>query len=796
MDFDLKKKALRRLAESRSEEATLALQKEIDKSKSLLQSSADFVVLEQQLELLAIIGHRDAPHAMQILFNFLARLNSIALILPSNILANDESKSFYNADLLTVQIIGVAMGLRFLETTAVFTLLLALSSHESDAVRKKAFESLSHLAGYNMDVIYGDGKQGGIGVTPQKEIMDTILSFDEHELRRHSAALMKIVEGILSPTMQRISATSQTVTWSHAGIPNSDSISKLRQQSIVVLKRLYGLASDVVQKTSIISSLVQATRMHDLGQIGNDSVRLITRDTLDILSFFLSLVPHEEFEIIQKIEQKSYWIYHHAQSDDVVEASRAIETAINRSQEYEIYKTLIGYEGVFGDWSALKDGRLSRISTEESRIKIAAQYAESITSLNFAEWRGRILQYSKTRSGDLATFPVFYRFLELFASMRPELAVRLIENDDKALERFLIPILRGLGSSSESLTAGEIVLGWANSGRYLYPSIKQFLNNPRMDHSLLNTLFHKAIEQNDVRAVGLVVEIAVSNYVKSDRYLIDAYFLPALEALTAHSNADWIFDTWYRPQTKSLINDLGVEDIRVVLRNLETLGTIDFHAEEILYLLSGKAPEEVLDYLCDRMTSSRATKAKRMRTFDAIPFEFHKLPQAMSPYTREALTKVRSSYDGNYGMFVYAGARLIFVLFPEFSSQLERELLQYLKSTERSDIEFVLAILRHYKGQPPTHRVLKGIVRMLEPSSTLRNEVGAVLQSTGVVSGEFGFVEAYQSKREEMREWLSDPEQRIADFAEWYIAGLDEMISIERSRAEEEIALRRHAFGE
>jgi len=317
-----------------------------------------------------------------------------------------------------------------------------------------------------------------------------------------------------------------------------------------------------------------------------------------------------------------------------------------------------------------------------------------------------------------------------------------------------------------------------------------------MDHSLLNTLFQKAIEQDDVRAVGLVVAIAVSNYVKPDRYLIDAYFLPALEELTTLSNADWILDTWYRPQTKSLINDLEVADISVVLRNLEALITIDFHAEEILYLLSGKAPEEVLDYLCDRMMSSRATKTKRMRTFDAIPFEFHKLPQAMSPYIQEALTKVRSSYDGNYGMFVYAGARLIFVLFPEFSPQLERGLLQYLKSTERSDIEFVLAILRHYKGQPLTHRVLKGIVRILEPNSTLRNEVAAVLQSTGVVSGEFGFVEAYQSKREEVREWLSDPEERITDFAQWYIAGLDEMISTERSRAEEEIALRRHAFGE
>jgi hypothetical protein len=56
--------------------------------------------------------------------------------------------------------------------------------------------------------------------------------------------------------------------------------------------------------------------------------------------------------------------------------------------------------------------------------------------------------------------------------------------------------------------------------------------------------------------------------------------------------------------------------------------------------------------------------------------------------------------------------------------------------------------------------------------------------------------EAYARKREELMDWLDDPDQRVRQFAERYTAELGKMSVAEHRRAEEEIALRKHRYGE
>jgi hypothetical protein len=45
-------------------------------------------------------------------------------------------------------------------------------------------------------------------------------------------------------------------------------------------------------------------------------------------------------------------------------------------------------------------------------------------------------------------------------------------------------------------------------------------------------------------------------------------------------------------------------------------------------------------------------------------------------------------------------------------------------------------------------------------------------------------------------DWLDDPDQRVRQFAERYTAELGKMSVAEHRRAEEEIALRKHRYGE
>jgi len=56
--------------------------------------------------------------------------------------------------------------------------------------------------------------------------------------------------------------------------------------------------------------------------------------------------------------------------------------------------------------------------------------------------------------------------------------------------------------------------------------------------------------------------------------------------------------------------------------------------------------------------------------------------------------------------------------------------------------------------------------------------------------------EAYERKRKEVLDWLTDPDERVQHFAKWYIADLERMRDAEHRRAEEEITLRKFQYGE
>ena len=105
-------------------------------------------------------------------------------------------------------------------------------------------------------------------------------------------------------------------------------------------------------------------------------------------------------------------------------------------------------------------------------------------------------------------------------------------------------------------------------------------------------------------------------------------------------------------------------------------------------------------------------------------------------------------------------------------------------------------ILRNYHGESFTHDLCKLIVEMLPANDPLLNEIETALDTTGVVRGEFGFVEAYRQKKAEIEPWLSDPRESVQSFAKRYILSLDRQISAEQRRVEENLEMRKREYGE
>jgi len=186
----------------------------------------------------------------------------------------------------------------------------------------------------------------------------------------------------------------------------------------------------------------------------------------------------------------------------------------------------------------------------------------------------------------------------------------------------------------------------------------------------------------------------------------------------------------------------------------------------------------------------------QLSTFDAIPFQLHKLNEPLSKIPSDAIRVVREQYDGDYSLLIWRGARLLKTIFPGFPREFETELLNIVRAGGRTNCEFVLAILRNYEGEPFIHNVCKEIIRLLPLDSPLRTEVAIAMERTGVVTGEFGLAEAYERKMNEVNDWVTDPDAKVQEFAKWYVVNLENMSAAARKRAEEEIALRKHRYGE
>lgn len=795
MDFDLRIKALASLAASQTDAAIDALKQALQKAQTSLRKDTQYDLLEQSLAVLETIGHRFSDEAAAEIIAFIADIRTRQITYAAELSAFASNIATYqNTSTLAVRAIEVLLRLRYMATQTVTQALLKLSVDEDKDIRSKAIDGLKIITAYNLDVFYGSDNQSGIGGYPQEQVLELLLGFRDEELIEFQCAVLAIAESLLSPTIEGARWSSAAVTISRAATPAGGGVADIRGDTIRLLKRLYALVEGTSGKLSVIGVLNDATRPHHAPPGGDEATAMITRNTQDVLDFYESLINTADFQIVQKIESNSYWIFYHAPNEQVKRYALRIEKAVAANGEYQIYKTLIGFEGIFKGWEQLRKNDSYWEETDKFRTEKAVEFATSITSENFPVWRVRILSYVKTQSDDLATFPIFYRFLETFAKAQPKLALRFISVDTNEVAGFLIPLLRGLWDTPEQPAVRQLMNEWITAGKYLYASTKQFLDCPTLDRTLVKRFLDRAAELNDLPTIALVMSVAASNY-RDDVSIIGELFMPALEILTERGSPHWIFDLWFRREARVVISKLNEHDTHLILQNLMFLEKIDYHAEEILYLIAQRMPEMVLTFLCQRL-SEEAQGKKERKTYDAIPYTLHKLDKPLAAIPKEAVRIVRAQYDGDFGMFVFRGAHLLKAIFPEFSPEFETELLSLVEEGGDQNIEFVLAVLRNYEGQTFIHNVCKAIVKNVPADSQFRNEVSIALLSTGVVSGAYGFAEAYERKKMEMHDWLNDPSDVIREFAAWYVEGLNKMIAADRQRADEEIALRKQRFDE
>lgn len=803
MEIDVRLKALTRLAQSTTDAAKAALRVELGEASTTLETRTEYTALRHSLEILGAIGYRFSDLTVAVIEKFIQRAERLEVTYPNpdGVFADSIAKHS-DAHSLIVRAVEVVVYLRYYEPGSLLRILLELYEHPAASVREKVRSGLDCLARYDFQAFYGQDTKDRTGPVLQDAVLGLMESMDEPALKSNREAALRLLTGMLSPVLEGTSWSSNAVTISQTTIPAHPGVLAIRQRDIRLLFRLYSLAETTQQKLAVIAALGEGARLDHRGLADENVREMIAGNTLEILAFFARLVPDETFQIVQKIESNSYWIFVHALSEEIKTGAKNVEEAIARNGEYATYRILIGFEGVFGDWSNYDKNIEQYEAIEKERREKATIFASSITTDTYGDWRARILEYAKTESDDLATFPVFYHFLSEFASLRPDLALRLVSEDRDGVARFLIPILSSLWNGSLQAETRGLVEQWIGDVRvgdrhYLFAATKMFLSTRELDFELLKRLLKKAAEVGDVSCVRQVVTVALARWDEARDTVLKELLFPALNILTRLKDAGWIFEAWFRKEARDLFATMDNDEIEHVLRNLILLPEIDYHAEEVLFSFAQRNPERVVRFLIERIAIELGQRSDDgQRSYSAIPFELYKLQEPLSKIPDVAVRNVLEQFRADSTLFIFFGARLLKNIFPTFSGGLEAALLQLVRGGGDSNLEFVTGVLRNYHGEPFVHRLCKEIVKTVESASPWLTEVEIALQSTGVVSGELGFAEAYESKRGEILDWLSDPNEKVKAFATRYVADLKRMRDAETKRAEERIALRKHRFDE
>jgi ppGpp synthetase/RelA/SpoT-type nucleotidyltranferase len=688
--------------------------------------------------------------------------------------------------------------LRYFDVEATFDAICILfAGAPNDQVRKRLLSSAETLSKHQLDI----WKEAGPVV--QLRLVEHVQRIAAKEIVPVRPVVMKVLGEVLKSELTGSSATYNAVTLHRgAAVPN-DALEIARKGAINLLKGFLRDADSEGDRLSVVQTLARAMQPPYRG-VSDALAKMILRDTVDIVDFYTEIAPGQSYELLEHLEHSLLWQYRHKGKSGAKEEDRdlvalraalterifAFRDAINTDRDFVIFKTLVGFESVFApEWEADALDVEGRAAYHTARIN---DLVAEVTEGSADKWLSILSRCARADLNDGATFISFNRFLEELGKSKPAVLMSYLDRLDDRLAIFLPAMLGGLelGVGRESLH-GKL-RQWIADHRYVSQILWYQRYAAEVDPQLLESALNTAVEAQDGAAVLRAIAVSVARHGDVDGGLISRVFLPALRYLNEKGDTRWVNETAVLPSNSSILQDLSPEQLDLVLAGLRARTHLEYREEEILNEIANGHPTKVVDFFGERLTAER--KGIDGDRFEAIPYEFYLLQPALQKIPEYAVAAARKWFAEDNEYFVYRGGRLLANVFPAFTPEYERALQVLGERSARDDLEFLVQVLANYNGQAFTHDLTKRIVDALPANDPVLQHIGMALDSTGSLRGEFGLVEAYRVKRQEMEPWLADSRERVREFAGRHIHHLDLQISGEQRRSEEALEFRKRSY--
>jgi len=702
-------------------------------------------------------------------------------------------------DILSISL-EILSCIRYLDIERTQSLFIHISSMLANRSEEEAFiDHVERFAGYNYEVLTRNG------LYVQESLIRNLSKMKYEELVLLSRYVVPVCKAILQPSFEKTEWTHDQVTIGAINLSGDETLDIVRQGAIEILKRLY-ITKDESIRAGIRDCFDVATRTPYMGNYSDELLNIILANSDEVVKIYIDDLPRQNYQEIQDCEVNIHFLYTRSvqvasdkgkpkHSKDI--ANKLMSTIdefrirANSNDEYKKFKVLVGFNSVLNDdWNS---EQWDYEQEDQFRKHKITEFVASIDEKNYADWVKIIAICAKADSSDLAQFEYFHIFLRLLASEKPDLTLRFLNEHEAGIEKFLVSILLGIADSGRLDVVDSVISDYLKSGKKLWECARLFVLYPNANRARLTELFEIAKKQDDVDTMIQVLS-AVIIKTPVDKNEISTLFIPIISELTSRGESNWVHQVWFRRESTKALELLDIDQSKNLLANLTRLRDIDYHAEQVLLPIAKNYPHEVIQFFGERLRIE--SQEEHENSYDAIPYEFHELVEPLSVIPEDLVDIVLSWYNFDSTLFQYRGGDLIAKIFPEFNNLLKAKLIDLIRSRGEEIVDFVTSILKNYKGEIFLHDVCKEIIANIPEESEYLTDVQIILEESGVLHGEFGFVELCERKKAEILPWLEDKNSKVKSFAGAYVRSLDRQRAAEQRRVEEEIEMRKHEYGE
>lgn len=617
--------------------------------------------------------------------------------------------------------------------------------------------------------------------------------------------LLVVCEAVLATEMTESEATSfDTVTFSRATLRADKSLIEARENSISMVMEALEASVTGAEWIQSWNCLWSGTSAINRGGAGDADLRRLQLDLIQRLAETITRnqnrIPND---VLQEIEEAFYWAHRrlapHSESDsgvldaDTPEALarlslRACRDTLNSDARYLAYKTLVGFRTVFiEEW----DGDVDVEAKEELRRERISHCAALITRETLDEWVATVTQCATTESNDMATFPPLTQFFDQLSNRSPDLALMLLLESGKPLQRFAPAFFPTLVNTTARDDALKTMNEWVISGKDPAALARAlFLCDESFSQLIENIGSHVVAEKNEMGC--LEAAHAALKHETAENALLTKVFVPALDVLTSVKHGYMCNSYLIRGTIEAKLDELPLIAAEALIRNCVYCTRIGYAQQKKLERLARNHSELVWDMFQSRITEAAAREWED--PYEAIPDDWHGLEKQLRGDVVGVLKRICSWPVCSDREVFHDKAKFLACLYHDCDQAFVDGTIALIEAEGVAIIPFICEVLENFDGSVLVYPICQAMIQVCAEEDPILSQIGWAIEKNGVVSGEFGMAEAYERKAKLLRDWLSHADLKVRNFADSLITEFDNRALDERRRGIERRERRRRDF--